>query len=707
MFPDLLDSRVVELFSVMWESLQLHLGPYLSMYCADQQRQGRMEDADRLSYTLDFLVIEELDYLQTLLNSATIKRELKVQLAPGAISKESQNSTWLSQIVALAVGYSQVLTEDEELWEMDVNIFLSEETSDTANYSARNACAGLVTKLCSYKWPVLESLMTHSEIKFKDASSTPREKEAVLYVAKQVLVEISSYDGNVAPDVAAPYLEFARASMQDSEHEFLRARGIIVAGALITTSGPALQPLVPDFAHQSLKAIEEDSSDVVKVSCMRVLQGYLKALPKASAQEFQVKTVAAISNFLASQDLNEVSDNEDLLDTLVETLRAAIMMDPTLCLEHPALDVLFTMASFGANNWQTTMLVDETFESVVSAMASQGSDAYARLCAKVLPSLTAALDVGDMTQENSLSDMAVSLLSTLAEHGSEPLPQGFVASLLPKLYRLLFLDLEFSVHQSATITVKYILVHDPAQLFAWCDPETGKQGIEIVLMIIDRLLGPNVDDSSAAEVGALAMELVEKAGAERLGPYLMQLLQAVAIRLSTAERANFIQNLVLVFARLSLTNAQEVLDFLAQVQVEGANGGSGLEVVLRKWLENSVHFSGYEAIRQNVQALTNIYKLHDQRLSGIQTKGDLVVQNISRIKTRSQSKKDPDQFSIIPVPLKLTKVLIQELVVQSPSTPGFSLRKGSKISSPSESNSDEWEDEPTVLDLGLPSTRQG
>ena len=490
------------------------------------------------------------------------------------------------------------------------------------------------------------------------------------------------------------------------ENDLLRARGFVVAGTLVTAPGRALIELAPDFAHQTLKAIEDDPSDVVKVASLRALQGYLKVIPSSRALEFQVRTVAAISGFLSSHDLSEVSDTEDLLDTLVETLRDGIMTDPALCLEHPALDVLFTMASYGARSWTTTLLVNETFESVTSTMSSRGSEEYARLCAKVLPSLTGALDVGDMTQENSLSDMAVSLLSTLAEYGSEPLPQGFVTTLLPKLYRLLFLDIEFSVHQSATTTLKYILIHDPAQLFAWRDPETGKEGLEIILLIIDRLLGPNVDDSSAAEVGGLAVELVEKAGAERLGPYLMQLLQVVAIRLSTAERANFIQNLVLVFARLSLTNAQEVLDFLAQVQVEGASGGTGLEVVLRKWLENSVNFSGYDAIRQNVIALTNIYKLHDERLANIQTKGDLVVPNTSRIKTRSQAKKEPDQYSVIPVPLKLTKVLIQELSQLSPRSPGLSLHKGFGNDG-SDDEEDEWEDEPTIMDLAAPHTRQG
>ena len=519
--------------------------------------------------------------------------------------------------------------------------------------------------------------------------------------------EFSQNERPVGLELAQVYLSHSQIAMQDSGSEFLRARGFIAAGALVTAPGKALRDIVPEFALQSLEAIEKDDSDIVKVSSMRVLQQCLKVLPSQRAQEFQVQTVAAISGFLSSHDLSEINDTEDLLDTLVETLREAIMTDPTLCLEHPALDVLFTMALYGARSWQTSMLVNETFESITSTMSSKGPESYARLCLKVLPSLTGALHVGDMNVENSLSDIAVSLLSTLAEYGSEPLPQGFVAALLPKLYRLLFLPLEFSVHQSATITIKYILIHDPAQLFAWRDPETGKEGLEIVLLIIDRLLGPDVDDSSAAEVGGLAVELVEKAGAERLGPYLMQLLQVVAIRLSTAERANFIQNLVLVFARLSITNVKEVLDFLAQVHVEGANGGTGLEVVLRKWLENSVNFSGYDAIRQNVIALTNVYRLHDERLSNIQTKGDLIVQNGSRIKTRSQSKREPDQYSIIPVPLKLTKVLIQELVNPSPTTPGFHRRNHSLQGGLSDDEDDDWEDEPAVLDLGAQTTRQG
>jgi hypothetical protein len=142
--------------------------------------------------------------------------------------------------------------------------------------------------------------------------------------------------------------------------------------------------------------------------------------------------------------------------------------------------------------------------------------------------------------------------------------------------------------------VKFMLMHDHQQVFAWHD-EANRSGLEVCLVIIDRLLGPAMEDNAASEVGGLAAELVEKAGQERLGPYLEQLLRAVASRLVTAEAAPFIQSLILVFARLSLVGAQDVVEFLSRIEL---NGQSGLQVVLSKWLEHSINFAGYDEIRQ-------------------------------------------------------------------------------------------------------------
>lgn len=146
----------------------------------------------------------------------------------------------------------------------------------------------------------------------------------------------------------------------------------------------------------------------------------------------------------------------------------------------------------------------------------------------------------------------------------------------------------------AAESVKYLLQHDHQQVFEWHD-EAGQTGLDVCLVIVDRLLGSAIEDNSASEVGGLTAELVEKAGHERLGPYLPQLLRAVATRLASAETAQFIQSLILVFARLSLVGAHDVVEFLGQTQIGDQNG---LQVVLGKWLENSVNFAGYDEIRQ-------------------------------------------------------------------------------------------------------------
>jgi hypothetical protein len=137
---------------------------------------------------------------------------------------------------------------------------------------------------------------------------------------------------------------------------------------------------------------------------------------------------------------------------------------------------------------------------------------------------------------------------------------------MPKLNRLLLGSTDDELLKSATTAVKNIIAHDHQQLFEWHD-ENGRGGLEVVLFIIDRLLSSGVSDQAAGEVGALAAEVVEKAGSERLGPYLPQLLRAVAARLGSAT----------------------------QLDLDGVNG---LQVVLAKWLENSISFAGYDEIRQ-------------------------------------------------------------------------------------------------------------
>ena len=168
MFPALLNTHNQELFNAIWGGLAAHVVPYHELYVLDN-RQSRLEDADHLPYTLDFLVIEELDYIQLLLNIGVVQRGLEAQLAPSTVTNGEYQNTWIAQALPVLVGFAQITTEDEGLWDIDINVFLSEETSETANYSVRDACSNFAKRLCSM--PVQTSVFAYCKTVFDERTS--------------------------------------------------------------------------------------------------------------------------------------------------------------------------------------------------------------------------------------------------------------------------------------------------------------------------------------------------------------------------------------------------------------------------------------------------------------------------------------------------------------------------------------------------------
>lgn len=277
-------------------------------------------------------------------------------------------------------------------------------------------------------------------------------------------------------------------------------------------------------------------------------------------------------------------------------------------------------------------------------------------------------------------------MTALSSHAPSPLPPGFVDAVLPKIVPILLNHTDDELLKSCTTSLKNILDHDPEQLLSYTSTVTAdpKSGLELVLAVIDRLLSPSVDDNAAADVGGLAATLVEKAGAERLGPYLMPLLRAVAIRVGTATKVDLIQSLILVFGRLAAHNAKDVVEFLSQVEVppqSQSRPGSapstptsphpshtttnGLSVVMPPWLEHTPTFAGHSAITINITALAHLYSLGDPRLAAITVKGDLIIPSSDRVVTRSRAKANPDRFTTVSVPVKILKLLVDELLQSS------------------------------------------
>lgn len=405
-FPSVLTPLSPTLFSCVWDELQRLLPQYHVMYI-ENNYEGRLEDADGLPHSLDFLVLELLDFMQGCLRAPPVRKQLEYRLeqavahADGATNGHGSEN-WVDEIVQLAIAYAHITTEEEALWTIDVNTFLSEEASVTANYTPRSACGGLMTRLGEWLLAATTtSLLTRIKSVFADKQGW-KAQEAALYALDQLLCDLQQVDRVIDTDAAASFSLYVQYALQH-ENVFLRARGHLVAGSLVKTSGEALLSNAPELLNKALLAMRSDPSDIVQIASVKGVQRYLSTIPPATTLPLQPEIISSLTAYLSHHDLNDFDDNEDVMMALLETLRDALLLNTTICLDGPGLDILFMLANHGAGNFQVATLITETFDEITGTLSASGQDNFTRLCTKVLPSLASVLDAVDPTEPKALT----------------------------------------------------------------------------------------------------------------------------------------------------------------------------------------------------------------------------------------------------------------------------------------------------------------
>jgi hypothetical protein len=412
-FPSLLLPQSLTLFTATWEELSRLAPSYQSLFI-NSDAQSRLEDIDGLPFTLDFLVLDELDFLNQCMRAPPVQKQLGAEIeARGAV----HDTPWVLDLMGLLVSFSQITQEEEGLWDIDVSLYLAEETSVSSNYTARTACGDLVIKLGEWlNTRALEGLFAYTKTLFTGGEGTSwQRQEAALYLFNAILNDFQDMEKAVPPEIANAYLELVGYAIKQ-EQPILRARGYLVAGALAQIYQPAL-----GLVDSVVNAITRDDSELVQVASVRAVEGFIRGGVPADRQ---VPIILAIQRFLEAKDLSELEDADDLLVTLLDTLRTAISMDTRIAIQpdSKAVDLLFLIAKHGAANFHVTLIVCETFEDIARTFKDNEGPLkdmehprlYAALCNKVLPSITGTFDVANLTQDDPLVtvSMPALLLST-------------------------------------------------------------------------------------------------------------------------------------------------------------------------------------------------------------------------------------------------------------------------------------------------------
>lgn len=348
-FPNLLLPETPPFFQAVWEEL-LFLEPSHEQMYIENEAQGRLEDSNGLPYTLDFLVLEELDFLNGCMRAPPVRKELETQLAAHASAYEVP---WVLDLMKLTSSYGRITREEEELWDIDVSLYLAEEQSMSGNYTPRTACGDVLIKLGEWlNQRALEGLFAYTKSLFAEDASW-RKQEAALYLLNTLANDFIDCGNSIPAEVGQAYLELVDYAINRSAEPLLRARGYLVAGILAQFNS-----IAATLIDRTIEAITAEESELVQVACIKAIEGFLRSGSAAGNQQIQAKVVNAISQWMATKDMTEIEEADDLLVTLTETIRAAINIDKRVAVSNdiPALDLLFLIAKHGSTNWQVRIL---------------------------------------------------------------------------------------------------------------------------------------------------------------------------------------------------------------------------------------------------------------------------------------------------------------------------------------------------------------
>ncbi|RUS35306.1 armadillo-type protein [Jimgerdemannia flammicorona] len=628
----------------------------------------------------------------------------------------------LKEVVYMILSYMQMTEEQVETWLTDANQFVADGEDDTYNFNVRIAAEDLLLILlekfpekffdalsfgvqkhleesnkarttgnpdwyaftCLFLYTCVPTgahkVITLLRTLYSLSLSCCRWKiqEACLLAigrtSEELIDAIQDKQSGVQFDLAGLFDHVVLEHIKSTEYPFSQGRAFVFASQFARIL-PA--NLSNQYVVAAVTALQASAATIpVKISALKAMNNFCQYLNRESVAPYQANILEGACQLLPSA-------TEDSLILVLETLMAAakvcerILCNPSATESYDQFLIMNFTIYF---NHIVAGVVMDLFEELARNQAL-----YPALSARALPLLHSTLTSG--TEDSPMLSSAIDLVTALVRGGPSSLPPQYTQQIFLPLMHLLWATEDRDVLQSGEDCLKFLVQKDSTNIVQWRDA-TGKSGLDYIVQFVAKLLQPAQTESAALFVGDVLVKLIQKTG-NNLAPVLPELLNAVVFRLATAESPTFIQvgmrsiiwglglirfwyglqlnptlslqSLVLVFAHLILAQQETVIEFLSNVNIEGH---SGLQVVMNAWCENYESFQGYYSLKVSAIALSKMFLSTDPRVQALTVKGDLIV---SQSNTAHKINNDiflglaPDQYTVLPVPVKIVKILVADL----------------------------------------------
>ncbi|KAG5378925.1 hypothetical protein IGI04_026767 [Brassica rapa subsp. trilocularis] len=610
-FPFLMESELIAIMRPLWHTFESSLQVYLrsSVEGAEDSYDGRY-DSDGEEKSLDTFVIQLFEFLSTIVSSRRLAKVL---------------ASNVRELVYQTVAFLQVTEQQVHTWSTDVNQFVADE--DEGSFSCRISGILLLEEVVNtFGREGINAVIDAAGKRFHESqnekiagsSSWWRIREAALYALASLADQLVD-----AEDLGTDHTNLAKfieqLIMEDTgtgyhECPFLYARIFTAVAKFSSEINPGI---LEHFLNAAVRAINMDVPPPVKVGACRAL---LQLLPDMNR------------SVILPQIMNLFSSLTDLL--------------------HQASD-------------ETLILVLETLQQAIKA----GHEASASIESIISPVI---LNV--WVAHVSDPFISIDIIDVLEGAPSDVVKTAYEFC-FDAVIRIILHSEDNSELQNATECLAAFISSGRQELLSWSgDPSLTMRSL---LDAASRLLNPDLECSGSLFAGKYILQLILHLPSE-MAPHVQDLVAALVRRMQSAEISGFKSSLLLIFARLvhmSFPNVDQFINLLVSVPADGHE--NSFAYVMTEWTkQQGKHLSllrylvgkyrGHIKSKSLVQlwpyyCQLDILNSPRSMSQAIGSRSSYAASN-GGITTRAKAKSAPEQWTIIPLPMKVLALLADTLI---------------------------------------------
>ncbi|XP_045131067.1 importin-9-like [Portunus trituberculatus] len=646
--PKQMGQYLGEVLGPVWQTLTTSAETYVNTTVNAREDADDPVDSDGEVLGFENLVFTIFEFVHALVETTKHKQLVRRGVA---------------DLVYFLLLYMQMTEDQIENWSNNPDAFVEDEDEDSFAYSVRISAQDLLLALCQELAEecgqgLVVAVGRHLE---RAAGQRAAGDPAWWKTHEAVMLALGSVRDLILDQVAKGQLQFdvthfiqsvVLADLDPNLSPFLAGRALWCGSRF----GQAVtEEMLDRFLQATVSALNHSPSPIIRVSGVRAVWGfcdYLKGSGRPGALQAYLPAILDGLVNLATQASSEV------LSLILETCCTVVSVDASFTAANVGRISTLCLAVFiKANNDPVLVaLVQDVVRELCASPACSTT-----LQTKFIPTLASILNASTDKVPPGMQAVALDMLEVMVRSSTPPLGEQLVGVAFPAvLQRTLNTDDNSTLQNGGECLRAYVSVA-PEQVIAYRDAE-GRSGLEYVVQVATQLLSPATSEHTATFVGRLITALIRHTG-DHLGDNLDLLLRAVLSKLQGAESLTVVQNLVLVYAQLVHSQLEGVLTFLAGVP--GPSGQSALHFVLTQWCSKQHLFFGAYEEKVSAVALAKLLEhgvtANDTRLQGIIVQGDQVFSPEARMRTRSQRVAHAEQWTQVPVLIKIFKLLINEL----------------------------------------------